>query len=363
MSLSIPQGRLNLRVLDPGRLLNFIGLALLVLAALGLLYGFYDRTSQFTQYMIIGIANGGLIALIALGYTLVYGIVELINFAHGEVFMMGAYFAFTVVAATSVTTEDSWLVLAGAALVALLGAMVFSSGINWGIDRVAYRRLRHAPRLAPLICAIGFSFILQQISIYWKGSRPLSPPPLIPSEYRTYNILQEWFGLETSIRIRPIDLAVVVVTLPLLLLLQWFVNRTRTGKAMRATAQDRDAAALMGIDVNRAISVAFLIGGALAGAAGMIALYYNNSARPTMGFRYGLFAFTAAVVGGIGNLNGAVVGGFFIGIVWSLSDGFIKGYFGGWGAQWTSVVIFGLLVLTMVFRPSGLLGENTSEKV
>jgi branched-chain amino acid transport system permease protein len=141
------------------------------------------------------------------------------------------------------------------------------------------------------------------------------------------------------------------------------VYRTRTGKAMRATAQDRDAAALMGIDINRAIGVAFLIGGALAGAAGMIALYYNNSARFAMGFRYGLFAFTAAVLGGIGNLSGAVLGGFIIGIVWSLSDGYMKEYFSGWGAQWTPSVIFGVLVIMMVFKPSGLLGEQTADKV
>jgi branched-chain amino acid transport system permease protein len=132
---------------------------------------------------------------------------------------------------------------------------------------------------------------------------------------------------------------------------------------MRATAQDRDAAALMGIDINRTISIAFLVGGALAGAAGMIALYYNNSARPTMGFRYGLFAFTAAVLGGIGNLNGAVIGGFSIGLVWAISDGFLKEYISGWGAQWTPTVIFGVLVLTMIFRPGGLLGEQTVEKV
>ncbi len=340
---------------------------LLVILAIGLIYGAYDRPELFVQYIIIGVANGALIALIALGYTLVYGIVELINFAHGEIFMMGAYFALTVVATTGVATDDGWLILAGAAVLALIGAMVFSSAINWGIDRVAYRRLRHAPRLAPLICAIGFSFILQQIAVYWKGGNPLSPPALIPSEYRAYNILEEWFGLETSIRVRPLDLAVVVVTIPLLLILQGFILRTRPGKAMRATAQDRDAAALMGIDVNRAISIAFIVGGALAGAAGMIAVYYINSARPGMGFRYGLYAFTAAVVGGIGNLNGAVIGGFIIGIAWSLSDGFLKtspgGYFDWWGAQWTPALIFGLLVVTMVFRPSGLLGETTAEKV
>jgi branched-chain amino acid transport system permease protein len=156
---------------------------------------------------------------------------------------------------------------------------------------------------------------------------------------------------------------VLALTSPLLILLTWFVYRTKTGRAMRATAQDRDAAALMGVDINRAIGVAFVLGGAMAGAAGMLALYYNNSARFQMGFRYGLFAFTAAVLGGIGNLNGAVLGGFIIGLVWSLSDGYMKEFVSGWGAQWTPSVIFGVLVIMMIFKPSGLLGEHTTEKV
>ena len=317
----------------------------------------------FIQYLIIGIASGALISLIALGYTLVYGIVELINFAHGEVFMMGAFFAVTVVAATGVTGESSATAIIGITLLALAGAMLFSALLNFGIDRIAYRRLRNAPRLAPLIAAIGVSFILQNIGIYWKGSNPITPPSLIPTEYRAYNVLNEWFDLGTRIRLRPLDLAVLGITLPLLIGLTWFVYRTRTGKAMRATAQDREAAALMGIDTNRMIATAFLLGGALAGAAGMMALYYNNSARFQMGFRYGLFAFTAAVLGGIGNMAGAVVGGLCIGIVWAMSDGFMKEYFAGWGAQWTPSVIFGVLVLVMIFRPSGLLGEQTVDKV
>ena len=317
----------------------------------------------FVQFLIIGVASGALIALIAIGYTLVYGIVELINFAHGEVFMMGAMFAFTVVAATNVTGESSWGSIAGVSLLALAGAMLFSALLNFGIDRIAYRRLRNAPRLAPLIAAIGMSFILQQLAIYWKGPNPIQPPQLIPSDYRAYNILNEWFDLNTRIRLRPLDLIVILVTIPLFLGMTWFVYRTRVGKAMRATAQDREAAALMGIDINRTIAIAFLIGGGLAGAAGMIALYYNNSARFQMGFRYGLFAFTAAVLGGIGNLAGAVIGGFFIGIVWAMSDGFIKQYIPDWGPQWTTTVIFGLLVLIMIFKPTGLLGAGSTDKV
>jgi len=315
------------------------------------------------QYLIIGLANGALIALIALGYTIVYGIVEIINFAHGEVFMLGAFFAATVITWTGVNNKSSSLAIIGVVLLGLICAMAFSAVLNFGIDRVAYKRLRNAPRLAPLIAAIGFSFIFQNIGIYWKGSNAFSPPNLIPVKLRTYNILNEWFSFDTKVRVRPLDFAVLVLTIPLLILLTWFVYRTKTGRAMRATAQDRDAAALMGVDINRAIGVAFVLGGAMAGAAGMLALYYNNSARFQMGFRYGLFAFTAAVLGGIGNLNGAVLGGFIIGLVWSLSDGYMKEFVSGWGAQWTPSVIFGVLVIMMIFKPSGLLGEHTTDKV
>ena len=317
----------------------------------------------FTQYLILGVTNGALIALIALGYTLVYGIVELINFAHGEVFMMGALFAVTVVGAFGIANGSGWGQIALAAAVSLLAAMAFSGALNWGIDRLVYQRLRSAPRLAPLIAAIGISFILQGVGIYWKGSANILPPPLVPTDVRSLNILTEWFGLDTRIRFRALDLAVILLTIPLLAALSWLVYRTRTGKAMRAVAQDRGAAALMGIDVNRTISIAFLVGGLLAGAAGFIIAYYTNSARFTMGFRYGLFAFTAAVLGGIGNLNGAVLGGLIIGLVWQFSDGFIQQYIPWWGAQWTPAMIFGVLVLVMIFKPSGLLGESVPEKV
>lgn len=317
----------------------------------------------FFQILIIGITYGAMIALIALGYTLVYGIVELINFAHGEVFMMGAFFTMQVVVWVGITSDSPPLAIGGTLLLALLASMAFSGLINFGIDRVAYRRLRNAPRLAPLIAAIGFSFILQNIAIYWRGSNPVSPEPVIPLDVRSMNILTQWFGLDTVLRVRLVDLLVVVVTIPILIILSWFVYRTRTGAAMRATAQDREAAALMGIDVNRTIGIAFLLGGALAGAAGMIAIYYLNSARFSMGFQYGLFAFTAAVLGGIGNLAGAVLGGFLIGIIWAMSDGFVRNYIPGWGAQWTPTLIFGLLIVVLVFRPSGLLGEQTPDKV
>jgi branched-chain amino acid transport system permease protein len=321
------------------------------------------NATLFAQYLILGVTNGALIALIALGYTLVYGIVELINFAHGEVFMMGAFLSLTAVSAAGLVANAGWAQIALVSLLSMLAAMLFSGVINWSIDRVVYRRLRSAPRLAPLIAAIGISFILQGIGIYWKGSTTVLPPNLIPTDVRSINILTDWFGLETRIRFRALDLAVILLTIPLLLGLSWLVYHTRTGKAMRAVAQDRGAAALMGIDVNRTIATAFLVGGVLAGAAGFIAAYYTNTARFQMGFRYGLFAFTAAVLGGIGNLNGAVLGGLIIGLVWSMSDGFLQTYISWWGAQWTPLIIFGVLVLVMVFKPTGLLGEAVPEKV
>ena len=322
----------------------------------------------FFQFMIIGIATGSLVALIALGYTLVYGIIELINFAHGEVFMMGAFLAATGITLTGVTSEDSAVLIVGVMLLALLAAMAFSAALNRGIDWVAYRRLRNAPRLAPLIAAIGVSFILQNIGIYWKGSNPFTAPQLIPFEWRTYNVLHEWPILrdwfsDSNVRLSLMDLFVIAVTLPLLIGMSWFVYRTRIGTAMRATAQDREAAALMGIDINRTIGVAFVLGGALAGAAGLVALLYNNSGRFNMGFQYGLYAFTAAVLGGIGNLAGAVVGGLLIGLIWSFSDGFVALYIDGWGSHWTNTLIFSILVLVLVFRPAGIFGESSTEKV
>lgn len=322
----------------------------------------------FFQMVIIGIATGSLIALIALGYTLVYGIVELINFAHGEVFMLGAFFASTVIGLTGVTSENSTFQIVGTLLLALVASMVFCAVLNAFIDRVAYRRLRNAPRLAPLIAAIGFSFILQNVAIYWKGPNPIIAPKILPKEFTQYNILKRWdiFGGyfdDKFIRFMAKDVMVIGITIPLLFGMSWFVYRTRIGTAMRATAQDREAAALMGIDINRTIQVAFLIGGALAGAAGMVALIYNNSARFNMGFQYGLFAFTAAVLGGIGNLVGAVVGGLMIGLIWAMSDGWMPTVIPGWGAQWTNTVIFSILVLVLIFRPAGIFGKATTEKV
>jgi branched-chain amino acid transport system permease protein len=302
--------------------------------------------------LLIGITNGAVYGLIAIGYSLVYGILELINFAHGDVFMLGGMLTATLVASLGVASGDAWYTILGSILLMLLAAMAFCGLLNASIERVAYRRLRHAPRLAPLITAIGMSFILQNVGLIWKGARPVSVNNILPQG----NIFTLPIG--TGVDYTWDKGIVLVITVPVLIALTYLVQRTRRGKAMRATAQDREAAAMMGIDVDRTISFTFLLAGCLAGAAGVVyALYFTNLTFLT-GFRVGLIAFTAAVFGGIGNLPGAVLGALLIGLM----EAFVNGL--GWhspGSNWTEAVIFGILILVLVFRPEGLLGERTPE--
>jgi len=309
------------------------------------------------QILLIGIANGALISLIALGYTMVYGIIQLINFAHGDVFMIG-----TMISLTMVTWVPSLMGLRRAALIdppvlalllvgTLLAAMVGCAILNATIERLAYRRLRHAPRLAPLISAIGVSFILVNVGLHWKGASPVDFPNLLPN----VDIFRDVLGINTIVFFTIKDAFVICLAIPLMLALNLFVQRTRLGKAMRATAQDREAAAMMGIDINQTIFLTFLIGGALAGSAGFIHGLYNNSAWFFQGFRGGLYAFTAAVLGGIGNISGAFLGGMVIGIVAAFSDFLFD-------PRWTQAIVFGILILILVFRPTGLLGEETAER-
>ena len=309
---------------------------------------------QFVSQLLIGITNGAIIALIALGYTLVYGIVELINFAHGDNFMIGSFVGVTVLSGTFLglgffTPIDSGsgtgIRIIGV-LLALVVAMLVCGLINVGIERVAYKPLRNSPRLAVLITAIGMSFILQNVGLVWKGSFQISFPSLISNS----NALA---GITDAVAYRWKDLFVVLVTIPLLLGLSYFIRSTRQGKAMRAVAQDKEAAAMMGINVNRTISVAFLLGGILAGASGVMFGLFNGTTVFDVGFRQGLFAFTAAVLGGIGNLAGAVVGGVLIGVIGSMSDQYV-------GVRWTDIVIFTVLILVLVFRPRGLLGDRSA---
>jgi branched-chain amino acid transport system permease protein len=225
-------------------------------------------------------------------------------------------------------------------------AMLACGLINVGIERVAYKPLRNSPRLAVLITAIGMSFILQNVGLVWKGSFQISFPSLISNS----NALA---GVTDVVAYRWKDLFVILVTIPLLLALSYFIRSTRQGKAMRAVAQDKEAAAMMGINVNRTISVAFLLGGILAGASGVMFGLFNGTTVFDLGFRQGLFAFTAAVLGGIGNLAGAVVGGVLIGVIGSMSDQYV-------GVRWTDIVIFTVLILVLVFRPRGLLGDRSA---
>src|SRR5215218_9148518 len=227
--------------------------------------------------------------------------------------------------------------------------MAFCGVLNASIERVAYRPLRHAPRLAPLITAIGMSFILQNVALAWKGPNYIEVVDVLPNSkvFSIAGVDYQWDKL-----------IVVLITLPVLLVLMWLVQYTRQGKAMRATAQDKDAAAMMGIDVNRTISFTFLIAGGLAGAAGVIFAFYYTTVRFDNGFTLGLIAFTAAVLGGIGNLPGAVLGAVLIGLIQAFNEGL------GWhtpGSDWTQSIVFSILILILVFRPEGLLGEQTPE--
>jgi branched-chain amino acid transport system permease protein len=304
------------------------------------------------QQTINGLTRGAVFALIALGYTMVYGIVELINFAHGDVFMLGLFISlawFTLLGVSTTLSAGQLLTLLP--LVFLL-TMLSTALLNVTIDRVAYRPLRRSSRLAPLITAIGVSFMLENLALLWKGPAPIAYPDVFPS----VDILREWFGVDSAIFVTTKDILVVGATIPLMLGLNYFVTRTRWGKAMRATAQDRETAQAMGIDVERTILLTFFVGGALAGAAGVIQGMYYNIGMWWMGYQAGLRAFTAAVLGGIGNMPGAALGGLLIGFLSAWSDQYIS-------ARWTNAIVFSILILVLVFRPQGLLGDRTPEKV
>jgi branched-chain amino acid transport system permease protein len=293
-----------------------------------------------------GLSNGSIWALIAIGYTLVYGIIELINFAHGDVFMIGSFTAVGMWGVLGLTASSTAFALGIGLLITLIVTMLVTGSLNVLIERVAYRPLRNAPKLAPLITAVGFSFILQNVGLLWRGGSPQSVPDLIVEE-RPIRII---FGV-------PVErgyLLAILVMVPLVIAAGWFINGTRPGKAMRATAQDPMAARLMGINTNAMISLTFLLGGALAGAAGLVYALYETNVWYFQGFQAGLIAFTAAVMGGIGNVRGAVLGGLIIGMIQALSDSRI-------GPQWTEAVVFGYLIAIMVLRPRGLLGEQTRE--
>ena len=328
-----------------GRILGFL---LLFGVAVWFVLNLVESPSQTLNSLLFGVGNGALYALIALGYTLVYGIIELINFAHGDLFMLATIFSGVMmvdVFGAEVPSAQSWAFM----LLTLVAAMAFGAIVNVLIERVAYRRLRRAPKLAALITAVGMSFILQWVGLRWNGSAPRQWPTVVPEG-----------GIEFgAVTLQYTTIMVVSFTIPVLLLLTYLVQRTKQGKAMRATAQDQDAARLMGINVDRTIAFTFALGGAMAGAAGLLFLESVGTTRYDAGFQLGLIAFTAAVLGGIGNLAGAVLGGLLIGVIQGLNDGAPYGF----GQKWSQTVVFTILILVMVFRPTGILGQPTVEKV
>jgi branched-chain amino acid transport system permease protein len=300
------------------------------------------------QQTVNALSIGSIYALIALGYTMVYGIIELINFAHGDVFMVGAFLS--IVFLGGILGQHGPVESLPLLIALILGALIFTMPLtgflNLSIERIFYRPLRYAPRVAPLITAIGVSFILQNIALLVAGSGDRSAPQIFPLTWRV-----RLAGAEIPI----LSFVILAMSLSLMFILQLFVGRTRLGRAMRSTAQDAQASRLMGVDVNQTIALTFLLGGALAGAAGVIWGLNFGYVRQDLGFNAGLKAFTSAVLGGIGNITGAVLGGFFIGFVenFSSSLGF---------ARWAELVVFVVLTLVLVFRPAGILGQQIGER-
>ena len=303
----------------------------------------------FIQQIINGLVLGSMYALVALGYTMVYGIINLINFAHGEVLMVGALTSWTVVTTLKDAGLPGWLLL----LIALAAAIVVCSILNFLIEKIAYRPLRNAPRLAPLITAMGMSLLLQTLAmIIWKPSTK-SYPILLPME--------PFFIGEAVINITQI--LILGTTVVVLLGLMYLVNRTKLGRAMRATAENPRVAALMGVKPDMVISATFIIGAALAALAGVMYAANYGTVQHTMGFLPGLKAFTAAVFGGIGNLGGAVVGGVLLGLIEALGSGYIGALTGGvLGSQYSDIFAFLVLILVLTVRPQGLLGERVADR-
>jgi len=292
---------------------------------------------QFMQQVINGLSLGSIYALIALGYTMVYGIIKLINFAHCDVYMIGAYVGYACMTFLH-------LGLIPSLCISMLACMI----LGVVIEKVAYKPLRNATRIAALITAIGVSYLLEYGMMYFVKADVRTYPPL-------EGILSQSFHIG-GVTLKAMQILIVAVTVVLMILLQIIVKKTRIGKAMRATSQDQDAAELMGINVNTTISFTFALGSALAGAAGILVGVYYNSIDPLMGFLPGLKAFVAAVFGGIGVIPGAMIGGYFIGIV----ETFVSGY---GSSMYKDAIVFAILIIVLIVKPSGLLGKATREKV
>ena len=313
----------------------------------------------FPQVLLDGLILGFMYALIALGYTMVYGVLEFINFAHSEIFVVGAFVGVEILLSlqsAGILERAPWILVL---LVVLLAGAVISGLLAVTIERVAYRPLRTAPRLIPLISAIGVSFFLQDavrlIESIWRNAFNLVYPPM--------DVLNERYELTSTIDVSMKSLVVIVAALLMLWGLHALVNRTKIGTAIRAVAEDQAAASLMGINVNRIISLTFLIGGAMGGAAGVLFGVQYGLINPYTGFIPGLKAFTAAVLGGIGNIPGAMVGGLVLGLLEAFAASYMSLLTGGaFGAEYKDIFAFSVLILILIFRPKGLLGEVVRER-
>ena len=303
----------------------------------------------FIQQIINGLVLGSMYALVALGYTMVYGIINLINFAHGEVLMVGALVSWTVVTVMADMGLPGWLLL----LISLIAAIVVCTTLNFTIEKIAYRPLRNAPRLAPLITAMGVSLLLQTLAmIIWKPTVK-SYPILLPSEP---------FHIGGAV-INMVQILILVFTAITLASLMYLVNHTKLGRAMRATAENPRVASLMGVRPDTVISATFIIGAGLAALAGVMYAANYGSAQHTMGLLPGLKAFTAAVFGGIGNLAGAMVGGVLLGLIEALGAGYIGDFTGGvLGSHYQDIFAFIVLILVLTLRPQGLMGERVADR-
>ncbi|NLJ57754.1 MAG: branched-chain amino acid ABC transporter permease [Tissierellia bacterium] len=290
---------------------------------------------QFMQQIVNGISLGSIYALVALGYTMVYGIIKLINFAHGDVYMVGAYVGFAVTTYTGLGF-----------IPALIISMVVCAVLGMSIEKIAYKPLRNSTRIAVLITAIGVSLLLEYTMMYFVGPEVRSYPRLLSQKVFRFG----------SVIINMQQIYIVITTIILMIVLQYVVNKTKVGKAMRAVSADKDAAQLMGIKVDNTISFTFAIGSALAGAGGVLVGIYYNSIDPLMGMMPGLKAFVAAVFGGIGSIPGAMIGGLSIGMLETLVSGYGN-------SMYRDAAVFAFLILILILKPSGLLGKDTKEKV
>ncbi|MGB9632952.1 MAG: branched-chain amino acid ABC transporter permease [Chloroflexaceae bacterium] len=363
-----PVGQMLLFVIGSAIALSLL-VTLLALVQIGARPDLLVRTwTILPQVIIDGLVRGFLFASIALGYTMVYGVLEFINFAHGEIFMVGG----VVGAAVALALAASGLLgaMPGLLFVLLIIAMgmLVSGTLAVTVERVAYRPLRGAPRLVPLISAIGVSLVLQDVTRLMMTSTPLG----FNARFNTPDFGPPIRLFEMNLGERPVPVIIspkalifVSAAVVMLVVLNYLVNATRLGKAIRATAQDRSTASLMGINVNQIISLTFLIGGALGGAAGALFGMYVGTVNPYMGFIPGLKAFTAAVLGGIGNITGALVGGIVLGFLEAFVASYLSLFTGGAfsGAAYADIAAFSILILILIFRPSGLLGEATTQKV